>query len=189
MSYLQPPGDGRPSTVPTPAESSSVLLPAAARVYDGYGYEGAGAEVKAGASRDTADSGSSDPFSIFTQTEKRWIMSATLYATMFAALSNFMLYPAMIPIGEDLSVSIQSINLTVTAYFVVGAVVSGFIGDLADWVGRRPVLVLMMALYMGANIGLAVHKSYAVFLALRIVQGVGSSGSLSLRSCSRPVRV
>ena len=106
-------------------------------------------------------------------------MSATLYATMFAALSNFMLYPAMIPISKDLSVSIQSINLTVTSYFVVGAVVSAFIGDLADRVGRRPILVLMMALYMGASIGLALQNAYPALLVLRMVQAVGSSGLLS----------
>lgn len=184
-SYLQTPGHGRSaqsSTVPTPAESSSVLVPTAARVYDGYEYGYAGAEVEAGEDegRRTRSSSSSHSFSVFTQTEKRWLMSAALYATMFAALSNFMLYPAMIPIGDDLSVSMQSINLTVTSYFVVGAIVLGFIGDVADCVGRRPVLVLMMALYMGANIGLAVQKSYPAFLALRMVQAVGSSGLSSL---------
>ena len=51
-------------------------------------------------------------------------------------------------------------------------------GDMADRGGRRPVYVLMFALMVGANLGIAVVGSWAGLFVLRMVQSAGSSGTL-----------
>lgn len=117
------------------------------------------------------------PFSTFSKTEKRWITFAASFAAMFSGLSSFIYYPAVVPLARDLGVSLQLINLTITSYLIVAGIAPAFMGDMADQTGRRPIYILTFSLYFGANIGLAVQKSYAALLVLRMVQSAGSSGS------------
>ncbi|PGH13283.1 hypothetical protein AJ80_06393 [Polytolypa hystricis UAMH7299] len=119
------------------------------------------------------------PFSVYTKTEKRLISSAASYAAMFSGLSTFIYYPAIVPLSRDLSVSIQLINLTITSYLVVAGIAPAFMGDMADQTGRRPVYLLTFALYVGANLGLALQNSYPALLVLRMVQSAGSSGTFA----------
>lgn len=122
------------------------------------------------------------PFSTFSKTEKRWITFAASFAAMFSGLSSFIYYPAVVPLARDLGVSLQLINLTITSYLIVAGIAPAFMGDMADQTGRRPVYILTFSLYFGANIGLAVQKSYAALLVLRMVQSAGSSGRSSVTS-------
>ena len=117
------------------------------------------------------------PFSTFSRTEKRWITFAASFAAMFSGLSSFIYYLAVVPLARDLGVSLQLINLTITSYLIVAGIAPAFMGDMADQTGRRPVYILTFSLYFGANIGLAVQKSYPALLVLRMVQSAGSSGS------------
>lgn len=52
------------------------------------------------------------------------------------------------------------------------------VGDAADIGGRRPrpVYVVILALYIGANIGIAVSKSYHALLGFRVFQALAISG-------------
>ncbi|KEZ40579.1 hypothetical protein SAPIO_CDS8492 [Scedosporium apiospermum] len=94
---------------------------------------------------------------------------------MFSTLSSYIYYPALPLVSKDLGVSISLVNLTVTSYLVVAGIAPSFMGDLADSSGRRPAYMLMFALMLSANIGIAVQKTYAGLLALRMVQSAGSS--------------
>ncbi|EFW13721.1 hypothetical protein D8B26_002538 [Coccidioides posadasii str. Silveira] len=118
-------------------------------------------------------------FSVFTETEKKWISYAASYAAMFSGLSTFIYYPAIVPLGRDLSVSLELINLTITSYLVVAGVAPAFMGDMADQTGRRPVYLLTFSLYVAANIGLALQSSFPALLVLRMVQSAGSSGTFA----------
>lgn len=57
-----------------------------------------------------------------------------------------------------------------------------FIGDLADIAGRRPAYILCFCVYIVANIGLALQKSFAALIVLRCLQSSGSSGTIALSS-------
>lgn len=57
-----------------------------------------------------------------------------------------------------------------------------FFGELADTLGRRPVYILLFGIYLVANVGLAVQRSYPALLVLRMVQSTGSSGVIALAS-------
>jgi MFS family permease len=70
----------------------------------------------------------------------------------------------------------MAVQLTITSYLVVAGIAPAFMGDMADRGGRRPVYVLMFALMVGANVGIAVNKKYAGLVVLRMVQSAGSSG-------------
>ncbi len=116
------------------------------------------------------------PYSIFTTGQKRTIVFLTAYTSMFSPLSSFIYYPAITPIASSLHVSIELINLTITSYLVVASVAPTLLGDMADMIGRRPIFLLVMAIYVSANLGLGVQSNYAVLLILRMVQSFGASG-------------
>jgi MFS family permease len=95
---------------------------------------------------------------------------------MFSGLSSFIYYPVLQHLANDLGVSLELVNLTITSYLVIAGLAPSIIGDMADFTGRRPVYVITFALYFAANIGLAVQHSYAALLVLRMLQSAGASG-------------
>ncbi|KAK5948876.1 hypothetical protein OHC33_010127 [Knufia fluminis] len=64
-------------------------------------------------------------------------------------------------------------NITVTVYLLVHAIVPSILRDLAKHIGRRPV-------YTAATIGLAFQRSYAALLIVRMLQSAGSSAIVAL---------
>lgn len=118
-------------------------------------------------------------YSNFTRAQKRRIVCLVAFAGLFSPLSSFIYYPAIDSIAQDLGVTIQLINLTVTSYMVVSGVTPAIVGDLADKVGRRPVYIFTFLIYVAANLALALQRSYPALLVLRMVQSAGSSGRCS----------
>ena len=51
---------------------------------------------------------------------------------------------------------------------------------MADVLGRRPLYLITFAIYVCANIGLAVTEVYWLFLLLRCVQATGSASMIAL---------
>jgi MFS family permease len=88
------------------------------------------------------------------------------------------LLPAITALAESLHTSIANIDLTVTSYLVVSAIVPATTGGLADTSGRRPVFIVLLTIYVGANVGLALQSSYPALLVLRMVQSIGISGKV-----------
>ncbi|KAI0016434.1 major facilitator superfamily domain-containing protein [Xylariomycetidae sp. FL0641] len=117
------------------------------------------------------------PFSAFTPRQKRWISFAASFGALFSTLSSYIYLPALAPMARDLGVSLALMNLTVTSYLVVAGLAPAFLGDLADQRGRRPVYILMFALMLGADLGMALQDSYPALLGLRMLQSAGSSGT------------
>jgi MFS family permease len=118
------------------------------------------------------------PFSIFNTHEKKWISFLASFGAMFSTLSSYIYFPALVPMATDLGVSVALINLTVTSYLIVAGVAPAFMGDISDQGGRRPAYILMFALVVGSNIGLALQNSYPVLFVLRMIQSAGASGRL-----------
>lgn len=120
-----------------------------------------------------------EKYSVFTTTEKWCIVAMVSYAAWFSTLSSFIYYPAIHQLSEIFSVSVDKINLTVTSYMAVATVAPTLVGDSADVLGRRPVYVLALSLYMGANIAIVLSNTYPALLGLRILQALSISGMRS----------
>lgn len=121
-----------------------------------------------------------EKYSVFTTTEKWCIVAMVSYAAWFSTLSSFIYYPAMHLLSKTLSVSVDKINLTVTSYMAVATVAPTLVGDAADILGRRPIYVITLSLYLGANIAIALSKSYSALLGLRVLQALAISGTFSI---------
>ena len=63
------------------------------------------------------------------------------------------------------------------------ALAPSFWGPLSDLVGRRPVYVGTLIVFVGICIGLALAHSYAALLILRMLQAFGASSAIALGNC------
>ncbi|KAK7917293.1 hypothetical protein PG985_010901 [Apiospora marii] len=120
------------------------------------------------------------PYTKFSKVERRVIVALIALAAWFSTLSNFIYYPAISSIAEDLNSTIGLVNLTVTSYLVVSAVAPAIVGDAADTLGRRPLYAATLTLYVAANIGIASQRSFVALLLLRMLQSAGISGTFSV---------
>ena len=118
--------------------------------------------------------------SVFSYKMKLFIITMTVFSTYFSPFSSFVYLPAITPIAKSYHRSIGDINLTVTLYQVMQAISPLFFGDLSDQIGRRPVYMLTFAIYLAANIGLALQHNYAALMVLRALQSSGSSATVAI---------
>ncbi|KAK8073038.1 MFS transporter [Apiospora saccharicola] len=120
------------------------------------------------------------PYSVLSASERRLLTGIIGFSMLFSPLSANIYFPAMEELQMQLRTSAQNINLTITAYLVFQAVAPALLGDLADTVGRRPVFLLMFAIYAAANVGLALQSDFVALLLLRMLQSLGCSATVSV---------
>ena len=135
-----------------------------------------------GQTRQTTEPQDRPLHSVFSSRIKIFVILMTIFSTLFSPFSSFVYLPAITPIAEYYHRSLGELNLTVTVYQVMQAVAPLFFGDLSDQIGRRPVYMLTFAIYLGANIGLALQHSYPALMVLRAMQSTGSSATVAIGS-------
>lgn len=124
---------------------------------------------------------SSVPYTTFTRNEKRLLTLLLGLATITSPLTATIYFPLLPLLGNQFHTSAQSINITLTIYIIFQALSPAIFGPLSDSLGRRPVYLLTLSLYVIANLGLAVNKhSYSVLIALRALQSLGASAAFAV---------
>lgn len=86
-------------------------------------------------------------------------------------------FPAFPDMGRDLGVSTHELQLVVSVYLASFAAMSVFHGPLSDALGRRPVMVVSIAVYVVGSVGCALAPSLGWLLVCRAVQGVSAGGA------------
>lgn len=119
-------------------------------------------------------------YSAFSKPTKRWIIAMAACSSFVSPMTANIYFPALNPIADDLGVSVNLINLTLTTYMIFQAIAPTIVGDFGDMAGRRPAFIISFSIYVFANLGLALQNNYAALLVLRMLQSAGSSGTLSL---------
>jgi MFS family permease len=100
------------------------------------------------------------------------LMTALLAACVSFQLNASMLSPALVIMGKELGVDQAVVGLTQTAFFTAAALFSLFLPRLSDIVGRKKVLVAMMALMGVGSLISALSPNVGWLFVGRIVQGV-----------------
>ena len=124
--------------------------------------------------------GNGPSYTVFGIHQKRFIVFMAAFAGLFSSLSANMYFPALNSLSAALHVSDELIALTLTSYMIFQGLAPTIYGDLADMTGRRPVYILGFVIFIAANVGLALQKSYAALFILRCLQSTGSSGTIAL---------
>lgn len=136
----------------------------------------------------------SEPFSVFTAWEKRAIVGAASLISFLSPLTANIYLPILHTIADDLDVGNTQVNLTVTVYLVrereshqliitsannreqvIQAVAPIFLAPLSDTIGRRPICIFGLVIYVAANLGLAIQFQYSALLGLRCLQSFGTA--------------
>ncbi|MEM8820380.1 MAG: multidrug effflux MFS transporter [Pseudomonadota bacterium] len=96
--------------------------------------------------------------------------------TAVSTLTLNMFLPSLAGIAADFEASYGTVSLAVAGYLAVTAVVQLVVGPLSDRLGRRPVLLGAIAIYMAASLACALAEDLYVFLAFRMLQAAMISG-------------
>jgi predicted MFS family arabinose efflux permease len=102
--------------------------------------------------------------------------------TLMAILGVSSITPAFPKIAGALDVSPQAVGLLIAVFSLPGAVLTPFLGVLADRVGRRKVLAPSLFVFAVAGVACGFARDFEMLLALRLLQGVGAAamGALNL---------
>lgn len=101
------------------------------------------------------------------------VLVAVLMTAVFAfQLNASMLSPALATMETELNATAAQIGLTQTAFFTAAALFSLFLPRWADLIGRRRVLVGMMAVMLVGCVLAALAPNVTVLFIARVIQGV-----------------
>ena len=100
------------------------------------------------------------------------LMVALLAACVAFQLNASMLSPALVSMAEELDTDLSVIGLSQTWFFTAAALFSLFLPKLSDIIGRRRVLVGMMAAMGIGSVIAAVAPDVTWLFVGRIIQGV-----------------
>ncbi|KAI0003455.1 major facilitator superfamily transporter [Xylariaceae sp. FL0662B] len=121
------------------------------------------------------------PYTAFSPWRRRFILAVVTVAGCFGPLAGGIYLPALVVLEQEFHVGPTAINVSVSVFMLTFAFGPLFWGTFADWKGRRPLYIISIAIYIGANILLAaLPTNYGALVFLRIVQAFGSAAVVSM---------
>ena len=106
--------------------------------------------------------------------------------TAFAPMSIDMYLPALPTIGEDLRATAAQTQTTVAAFFAGMAVGQFIYGPASDRFGRKPAVLVGVAIYVAASIACALAATAEMLIGARFVQALGGcAGGVVARAIIR----
>ncbi|HZX27876.1 MAG TPA: multidrug effflux MFS transporter [Telluria sp.] len=104
----------------------------------------------------------------------RWLTVILACLGMVGALAIDTYLPSIPAIGREFEVSPVAVQQTLSLYLFAFAFMMLFYGTLSDSFGRRPVLLVALALYTLASAAAAWSPSFGWLLACRVLQGLAA---------------
>lgn len=110
-----------------------------------------------------------------------WGMAALLAAlAMVSPFSLDTFYPSFPAISQEFSLTTWQIQQTITVYMLPFALMTLIQGPLSDALGRRPVVLVGLAVYSLASIACVFAPSFAFLLAFRALQGMSAGVGMAV---------
>jgi len=109
----------------------------------------------------------------------RTIMFGVVLAMLLGALDQTIVATALPTIGRELN-DVQNLSWVVTVYLLTSTAVTPLYGKLSDIHGRRAMLLLAIAIFLGGSVACALSRNIFVLIGARALQGLGGGGLLSL---------
>ncbi len=83
-----------------------------------------------------------------------------------------MFVPSLPDMAQDFGVSTGTMSWSFSGYLLVIAGLQLIVGPLSDYLGRRPVLIGCLIIYIPASLGCALAPTIEIFFICRVFQGV-----------------
>ncbi len=124
------------------------------------------------------------------ENKKWWTLGALSFALFMIMLDNTVVNVALPSIQRDLGIGLSELEWTVNAYALTFAVLMLTGGKLADFMGRRRVFLVGLAIFTVASLLCGLATSGEILIAARTVQGAGAAlmlpATLSIISATFP---
>ncbi|ODQ64454.1 MFS general substrate transporter [Nadsonia fulvescens var. elongata DSM 6958] len=137
------------------------------------------------ASHDAEDSDSVEtkhPYTIYNINCLHIMLALVSFAGTMSSISGPIYFPALTELQVYFNVTTEQINISVVVYSIFQGIGPAIWGTVSDIIGRRPVYIVCLAIYLGSNIGLALTRWYWLLLVMRCIQAIGISAALALGS-------
>ena len=95
-------------------------------------------------------------------------------------LTTDMYLPSLPDIARQLNASTAQVQFTISAYLIGFAVGQIFYGPVSDRHGRKPILMMAIALYCVASLACALSTSIEMLIVARLFQALGGCGGIVL---------
>jgi len=118
-------------------------------------------------------------------------MFTLVIVTGLSVLSLNMFLPSLANIASEFEADYSLVSLSVAGYLGITAVLQLIIGPLSDRLGRRPVLLIGISIFIIASLGCLLATDIWTFLSFRVMQGAIISGwvlSLAVIRDTSPAR-
>lgn len=122
------------------------------------------------------------PYSMLSQLEKTAIVLLVAFIGMFSAILQPIYLPILTLLQHRFNVSEEMMNMSVVLYLIFQGVSPTLMSNFADKIGRRPVILICLCVYIAANVGLALTNVYWLLLVLRCCQLLGIAPVISINS-------
>jgi EmrB/QacA subfamily drug resistance transporter len=117
----------------------------------------------------------------FSRREVVSILSGLMLAMFLASLDTTIVATTLSRMAQDLN-GWSLMSWVVSAYLVASTVTTPIYGRLSDLYGRRPILSVAIAFFLGASVLSALSQTMPQLIGARVLQGIGGGG---LRSVSQ----
>ena len=98
-------------------------------------------------------------------------VSTLILIAGISALNMSIFLPSLNHMAAYFDTSYAVMQLSLSGYLAVTALLQILIGPISDRYGRRPVVLVAMAIFVVATIGAMLSQTVEVFLAFRMLQG------------------
>lgn len=102
------------------------------------------------------------------------ILFLSLGGLSFAVLQS-LVAPALGTIGKDLGVATADASWVLTAYLLSAAVLTPILGRLGDMVGKRKIIIVVLALLLVGTVLAALAPNLGVLIIARVLQGAAGA--------------
>jgi EmrB/QacA subfamily drug resistance transporter len=122
--------------------------------------------------------------------QRRWVLVATILASVIAYIDESVVNVALPAIAQDLATSVAAIQWVINAYTLCLAAFLLVGGATGDRFGRRAVLVIGTAIFAVASVWCGFAASLGQLIVARAIQGIGAAllipSSLAIIGASFP---
>ena len=117
-----------------------------------------------------------------SQTPSKTLFFTLILMTAVPLLSLNMFLASLGVMADEFGVGYDLMAIALSVYLIFTAFIQIVIGPVADRFGRRPVLLVSLALFCVASCGAAFADSFSAFLIFRVLQGAIATGSTLSRA-------
>ena len=112
------------------------------------------------------------PVRLFLDNSTSPTLTTLVVVAATAALSMNFFLPSLPSMASFFAVDYALMQVAVSGYLGVTAVLQLIMGPLSDRYGRRPVLLASLGIFIVATVGCALSKSAEAFLFFRMMQAL-----------------